>query len=88
MARSKSNKARLKESAGTKAEAKGPEKVGAVKFVAQTRQEARKVTWTTWRETVTTTIMVMVMVLLMGLFFFVVDGAFSYITKFALSLGS
>lgn len=87
MANTKSNKGPVK-GAGTKAEAKGPEKVSPIKFIAQTRQEARKVTWTSWRETLTTTIMVLIMVLLMGAFFFVVDGAFSYITKFVLSFGN
>lgn len=58
---------------GTKATSKPAEKVGLVKFIAQTRQEGRKVTWTGSRETVTTTILVLIMVVLFGLFFFVVD---------------
>ena len=57
----------------TKATAKPKEKVGPIQFVAQTRQEGRKVTWTSSRETITTTILVLIMVLLFGLFFFVVD---------------
>ncbi len=74
--------------AGTKAEAKGPEKVGPVKFVQQTRQEANKVTWTSWPETWKTTILVMIMVVLSGMFFFVVDGALSFLVTFFLGLGT
>lgn len=58
---------------GTKATSKPAEKVGLVKFITQTRQEGRKVTWTGSRETITTTILVLIMVILFGLFFFVVD---------------
>jgi len=57
----------------TKATAKPASKVGPVQFVAQTRQEGRKVTWTSWRETMSTTILVLIMVILFGIFFFVVD---------------
>ena len=74
--------------AGTKAEAKAPAKVGPIKFVEQTRQEARKVTWTTWKETLTTSILVLIMVLIFGAFFFLVDGALNLITTFILSFGN
>ena len=73
--------------AGTKAEAKGPEKVSPIKFVAQARQEANKVTWTSWRETMTTTILVLVMVVLSGAFFFVVDSVLSFAVTFFLGFG-
>lgn len=69
---------------GTKATSKPAEKVGPVKFVAQARQEGRKVTWTSWKETVQTTILVLIMVLLFGLFFFVVDSIFGTGTKWFL----
>ena len=73
--------------AGTKAEAAGPAKVGPVKFIEQTRQEARKVTWTTWKETLTTSILVLIMVMIFGAFFFFVDGALNLITTFILGFG-
>ncbi len=72
---------------GTQASTREPEKVGPVKFVAQTRQEAAKVTWTTWKETWTTTIMVFIVVALFGAFFLLTDGVLSTATKFALQLG-
>ena len=65
----------------TKATAKPVDKVGPIQFIAQTRQEARKVTWTSWRETMTTTILVLIMVVLFGLFFFVVDFVLGSGTK-------
>ena len=63
------------------------EKVGPVKYVGQVRQEARKVVWPTWRETVTTTILVMIMVILMGIFFFIVDWALASLIRLVLGLG-
>ena len=62
-------------------------KVGPVKYVGQVRQEARKVVWPTWRETLTTTILVMIMVVLMGIFFFFVDWALASIVRFVLGFG-
>lgn len=63
------------------------DKVGPVKYVGQVRQEARKVVWPTWRETLTTTILVMIMVVLMGIFFFIVDWALASLIKIILGLG-
>ena len=42
-------------------------------FVQQVRQETRKVTWPTWKETYTTTLMVFVMVVLVSVFLSVAD---------------
>ncbi len=56
-------------------------------FLKEVRQEGEKVTWTTWKETVITTIMVFIMVVLAGIFFFVVDSALGMIVRFALSFG-
>lgn len=58
------------------------DKIGPVQYLAQVRQEGRKVVWPTRPETVTTTIMVMVMVVLMGVFFLITDT----ILKFVLDL--
>lgn len=48
-------------------------KVAPAEFVRQVRQEALKVTWSSKKETVMSTVMVMVMVGLASLFFLVVD---------------
>jgi preprotein translocase subunit SecE len=61
--------------------------VGPVQYLGQVRQEARKVVWPTWRETLTTTVLVMVMVVLMGVFFFFVDWALATIVRLVLNMG-
>ncbi|RKQ70705.1 preprotein translocase SecE subunit [Litorimonas taeanensis] len=61
--------------------------VGPVQYLGQVRQEARKVVWPTWRETLTTTILVMIMVVLMGIFFFIVDWALGSAIRAVLGLG-
>jgi preprotein translocase subunit SecE len=44
-----------------------------VQFLREVRAEARKVTWTTWRETWITSVMVGIMVIMTAVFFFGVD---------------
>jgi preprotein translocase subunit SecE len=58
------------------------------KFVRETRQEARKVTWPTQKETVTTTIVVFIMVFIMAAILFVADWAIAAAVKFILGLGA
>jgi len=67
------------------AESKG---ANPIRFAQEVRQEARKVTWTTWPETVITTIMVFIMVVMAAAFFFLVDQVLSFIVRFGLSLGA
>ncbi|GJD90224.1 Protein translocase subunit SecE [Methylobacterium hispanicum] len=55
-----------------------PKRVGPVEFLSQVRDEGRKVTWPSRRETTVTTIMVFVMVILASVFFTVVDQALRY----------
>ncbi|MEM8800375.1 MAG: preprotein translocase subunit SecE [Pseudomonadota bacterium] len=56
-------------------------------FVRQVRQEMRKVTWPTRKETLVTAFMVFVMVVIMSLFFLLVDTGLSAAVKGLLSLG-
>ena len=55
-------------------------------FIRQVRNEASKVVWPTWNETVRTAIMVLIMTTLLALFFFAVDSFFSSIVRFLLGL--
>ncbi|MDP4005428.1 preprotein translocase subunit SecE [Methylobacterium sp. NEAU K] len=55
-------------------------------FIAQVRDEARKVTWPSRRETTITTIMVFVMVVVTSLFFTVVDQALRFVVGLVLGL--
>ncbi|MGF1462511.1 MAG: preprotein translocase subunit SecE [Maricaulaceae bacterium] len=59
-----------------------------VKFVREVRQEARKVTWTSRRETTVATIMVFIMVALAGVFFFVVDLVINFGVSRILAVGA
>mgnify|MGYP000097254542 CR=1 FL=1 len=56
-------------------------------FLKEVRQEGRKVTWTTRKETIVTTIMVFIMVAIMATFFFVVDLALGALVRAVLGLG-
>ena len=61
---------------------------GAPKFYREVRVEARKVTWTTWKETWITSVMVGIMVVVAALFFFGVDALFSFGMSQVLKLGN
>lgn len=67
--------------------AKVPQKrVGPGEFIAQVRDEGRKVTWPSRRETTITTMMVFIMVVVTSLFFTVVDQAMRFIVGLILGL--
>jgi preprotein translocase subunit SecE len=55
-------------------------------FIREVRAEARKITWTSWRETWITSIMVFIMVVVTALFFLVVDQVLGEGMKFLLKL--
>ena len=59
-----------------------------VKFYNEVRAEARKVTWTSWKETWITSVMVGIMVVISAIFFFSVDAGFSFVMNQLLKLGS
>ncbi len=62
-------------------------KISPGEFVRQVRQEGSKVTWTSRKETGTSTIMVFVMVILAALFFFGVDLVLAEVVQLVLRLG-
>ncbi len=49
-----------------------------VQFALQVREEARKISWTTWRETWVTSTMVFVMVVIVAVFFLLVDQVLGF----------
>jgi preprotein translocase subunit SecE len=58
------------------APAAAPKKrVSPGQFIAEVRAEARKVTWTSWKETWLLSVMVFIMVVVTSVFFLVVDSA-------------
>ena len=54
-------------------DAPAKKRVGPVQFLREVRAEARKVTWTSWKETWITSVMVGIMVIMTAFFFFGVD---------------
>ena len=63
-------------------------KTNPAQFVRQVRQEIRRVTWATRRETMYASFSVLVMALIASLFFLLVDLLLSSVVEFLLSLGS
>ena len=57
-------------------------------FAREVRAEARKVTWTSWKETWITSVMVGIMVVVSALFFFGIDATFGLVMNFILKLGT
>ena len=61
--------------AGGLPDAPAKKRVGPVQFLREVRAEARKVTWTSWKETWITSVMVGIMVVMTAIFFFGIDWA-------------
>jgi preprotein translocase subunit SecE len=59
-----------------------------VQFAQEVRAEARKITWTSWKETWITSVMVFIMVVVTAIFFLVVDEALSVGMKSLLKLAA
>jgi preprotein translocase subunit SecE len=59
---------------------------GVVEFIKQVRQETLKVTWSSRKETITTTIIVLVMIAISSLFFLLADGIIFWFTQLVMGL--
>lgn len=53
-------------------------KTNPLEFLQEVRQEARKITWPSRKETMITTVMVLIMVVLASIFFLLVDIALKW----------
>jgi preprotein translocase subunit SecE len=62
--------------------------INPARFLREVRAEARKVTWTSWKETWITSVMVGIMVVLTALFFFGVDWVLNMGVAFFLKLAN
>ena len=62
--------------------------VSLPQFAREVRAEARKVTWTSWKETWITSVMVFIMVVLTAVFFLVVDSSLHTGIQWLLGLAS
>jgi preprotein translocase subunit SecE len=73
--------------AATPAEPK-KKRTSPAQFIREVRAEARKITWTSWRETWITSVMVFIMVVVTALFFLVVDEGLGQGMKLLLKLAA
>lgn len=62
--------------------------VNPFQYLAQVRQEARKVTWTSRQETLVSTVLVLILSTIAILFFWVVDLGIQFTVQSLLALGS
>ena len=62
-------------------------KTSPAQFVRQVRQELKRITWATKKDTLFATITVLVMVVIAAAFFFLVDLLLSNIVEYILSFG-
>jgi preprotein translocase subunit SecE len=69
-------------------EASTKKRVGPITFIKQVQAEARKITWTSRKETIAATIMVVAMVLIAAAFFFVTDGVVGLVVRFIGNVGA
>jgi preprotein translocase subunit SecE len=53
-------------------------RVSPIQFLREVRAEARKITWTSWKETWITSVMVGIMVVITAIFFFGVDSILGF----------
>ena len=80
----------MKSPAGaSEANAPPPKKrVGPITFFNQVRAEARKVTWTSYRETWVAAVMVVIMVLVASIFFYLSDTIIKFLVGFLTGIWS
>jgi preprotein translocase subunit SecE len=57
-------------------------------FWNEVRAEARKITWTSWKETWITSVLVGIMVVVAAVFFLAIDGALNFLVQQLLKLAS
>jgi len=75
--------------AATAAAAPAPKKrTSPVQFFREVRAEARKITWTSRKETWITSVMVFIMVVMASLFFLAVDGGLGFAVNQLLKLAT
>jgi preprotein translocase subunit SecE len=60
---------------------------GVVRFVREVRQEMRRVSWPTRRETLTSTAIILVLIMISALFFWFIDSIIAALVRVILGLG-
>ena len=57
-------------------------RTGVAEFIKQVRQETQKVTWSSRKEVISSTIVVLIMIFIASLFFLLVDSVILKLTQF------
>ena len=73
--------------AAVAADAPSKPRVSIPQFLSQVRAEGRKIVWPSRKETWITSVMVFIMVAIAAVFFFVVDTALAFLSRFVLAIG-
>ena len=63
-------------------------RVSPIQFFREVRAEARKITWTSRRETWITSVMVFIMIVIVAFFFVIVDLGLRFVMEWVLKLGA
>jgi preprotein translocase subunit SecE len=71
-----------------RAPAEPKKKVSPAQFFKEVRIEARKIHWTTWKETWINSVLVFILVTLTAIFFLLVDGTLAFLIQQLLRLAS
>ena len=72
----------------TRPPAEPKKKTNPAQFAKEVRQEARKITWTSWKETWINAVLVLILVTITAVFFLLVDGTLSFLIQQLLRLAS
>ncbi|WP_140985473.1 preprotein translocase subunit SecE [Asticcacaulis tiandongensis] len=72
---------------GASAEAAPKKRTSPGKFINEVRQEGRKISWPSRKETWITTVMVLIMVLIAAVFFYIIDGGLGFAVNYLISIG-
>jgi preprotein translocase subunit SecE len=75
-------------SVAAKAPAAPKKPFNPVQFAKEVRSEARKITWTSWKETWINAVLVFILVAVTAVFFLLVDGSLSFLIQQLLRLAS
>lgn len=63
-------------------------KSGPIQYFKEVKQEAKKVSWPTRKETIASTIAVLIMVVLASIFMYLSDQVLAYLVSLVLGIGA
>ncbi len=61
---------------------------GPIQYIKEVKQEAKKVTWPSRKETIASTIAVFIMVIMASIFLYLSDQILAYLVSLVLGLGT